>query len=172
MHRLLQREERERERNSRGIIRIHLSSRSRDRRLESTCHRRVFISFNPLHLYPALYTCVRAYVRSFRADTYLPPPPLSRLSPSPSAFTRALVLVYIYEPLFRAGGVTLRNAQGRRQKGGRGVLIENAECEREKERGAALVLIGPGHAIFTIRRHGHLATGRRSYLATYVLIEL
>lgn len=41
---------------------------------------------------------------------------------------------------------------------------EGGVNQRGRDRGVALVLIGPGHAIFTIRRHGHLATGWRSYL--------
>lgn len=48
--------------------------------------------------------------------------------------------------------------------------VAGTEARRGEE--SRLVLIGPGHAIFTIRRHGHLATGRRSYLPAYVKIEL
>lgn len=95
-----------------------------------------------------------------------------------AAFSRA-------ERGIRAGGVSLGTGVGGGAMPGRELSQSDGrkkerEGERERERasrrhrdrGAALVLIGPGHTIFTIRRHGHLATGRRSYLMAYVQIEL
>jgi len=130
----------------------------------------------------------------FLSFTFYPPPPPIPFFLTPRLHTRARTFVRcVYEPLFRTcervyarerspsetprrggsatagkGALTKRRRASERASEG----ARERESERHRDRGAALVLIGPGHAIFTIRRHGHLVTGRRSYLAAYVQIEL
>jgi len=120
--------------------------------------------------------CVRA--RTSRCDRcrrycYFPPfgsipLPSSALARPPSrcVYARAAARRFFA----REGSPSEARRAGATAAGRKGALTERRKGERERERerhrdrGAALVLIGPGHAIFTIRRHGHLATGRRSYL--------
>jgi len=113
-------------------------SHSRDRRLESTCHCRIFFSTPHLYSCACVRACVRAFAhRSFRADVPLSLPLAATRKLAVCAYTRALAYLRIRaafsraERDVRAGGVTLRNAQGRRQEG---VLVERRERTRERER--------------------------------------